>query len=89
MAPTKPSSFTARLELGRDGVRALHRQCGKTGKAVGMARDGFGQMIVDGAGERDAVGAGHQIGGRAGVRQHLHRDARIIHGFEASLADLG
>ena len=79
----------APLELRRAGVRALHRQHGEAREALGMLGDRGGQMVVHLARHGDAVGAGHEIGAGAGVGEHLHGDAGLVHRREALLADLG
>ncbi len=76
------------LQFGRNDVRTLHRKVGKAGKAVRMTGDRLCQMVVDVARHRHAVRAGDEVGARAGDRQHLHRDACLIHRFEPALADL-
>ena len=81
--------FHGTLEFDGGGVGTLHRQRGETGKAVRAARDRGGQMIVELARERHAIGAGKQIRTRAAVGKHLHGDAGVVHRLEPDLADLG
>jgi len=54
-----------------------------------MAGNGRGQMIIELAGERNAIRARHQIGAGPCVREHLDGDPRRVHGLEARLADIG
>jgi hypothetical protein len=81
--------FHGALEFDGGCIGTLQRQRSEAGKAVGVARDRGGQMIVELARERDAIGAGQQIRTRAAVGQHLHGDAGLVHRFEPDLADLG
>ncbi len=76
-------------ELAGGGIRALHRQDGEPGEAIWMAGNGGRQMVVHLAGDGDAFVAGHEIGAGAGVGQHLHRDAGLVHRPQTPLADLG
>ena len=76
-------------QLRSAGVGALHRQHGKAREAGRIAGDGRRQMVVHLARDGDAVRARHEVGTRTGVGEHLHRDAGLVHGLQASLADLG
>ena len=76
-------------QLGNAGVGALHRQHGKAREPARIAGDGHRQMVVHLSRDGDAVRARHEVGTRTGVGEHLHRDAGLVHGLQASLADLG
>jgi len=43
-----------------------------------MARDCCGEVVVHLARDGDAVGAGHEVGAGAAVREHLHGDAGFV-----------
>ena len=89
MAPTSFRSFTARLSSAAQASGLAIGSAAKPAKRLGcLAHDGR-QVVVQLAGERDAVRAGHQIGAGAGVGEHLHRDAGVVHRLEPLLADLG
>ena len=76
-------------ELVNRGIRALHWQYGETGKTFGVTGDSRRQMVVHRPRNPDTIGAGHEIGAGTAIGEHLHRDAGLIHGLQAPLANLG
>jgi hypothetical protein len=68
-------------ELGDSGVRTLHWQYGETRKTLGMTGNRRRQMLVHLARNPDTFGAGHKVRAGTAVREHLHGDARRIHGL--------
>ena len=85
----KPEFLHRARKFHRRSVRRLHRQHGKSREAIGMAGDRRGEMIVHLPRDGDTLGAGHEIGTGARVREHLHGDAGLVHQAQALLADLG
>src|SRR5256885_2056625 len=57
----------AARKLNGAGVRALHRQHGKAREALRKFDDRRRQIIFHLARQRDAVGAGHEIGAGGGI----------------------
>src|SRR5437667_331355 len=76
-------------ELGRGSVGTLQRQRGEAREAIGMPRNGMGEVIVHLVGQGDAVGPGHEIRAGTAVREHLYRNACLVHGLQATFADFG
>ena len=74
--------------LGR-GIGRLHRQRGEAGKARRIFGASRGEMIVDFLRHRHAVRAGHEVGPRTAVREHLDVDAGFVHGLEPRFAEIG
>ena len=62
---------------------------GKAGVARGMELDCRCQRIVQLARQRHAVRTVDEIGAGPGSRQHLHRDAVLVHRLQAGGAELG
>ncbi len=88
-APSETQFPDRANELGGHRVGALHRQHGKTREPFGVTRNRGRQMVVHLARDRDALGAGHEVRARTGIRENLHADAGLIHRLQAPLADLG
>ena len=61
---------------GQASGLAIGSRIGETGELVAMFRHRGGEMIVHLARERDAVGAGHEIGAGARIGKHLHCGCR-------------
>src|SRR5262249_62354689 len=66
--PADEADFFARaLELDTRRIGSLHWQAGKAGEPIRVARHRRGEMIIEFARQRDAVGAGKEVRTRAAV----------------------
>ena len=59
--------FDRALELDNRRIGSLHWQAGKAGEPIRVARHRRGEMIIEFARQRDAVGAGKEVRPRAAV----------------------
>ena len=77
--PTEAEAAGGALEFRRRLPRIAGRQRGEAREAAPVAGDRPGQGVVGPAGGRDALLAGHALGGRLDVRQDLHIDPGRVH----------
>ena len=85
----KAKVFDRAFKLVGRCVGRQQRQVREAAVARGVAGAGLGQCVVVGARQVDARLARHEVGARAGDRQHLHGDAAGVHVRQARGAELG
>jgi hypothetical protein len=76
-------------ELGNGGIGALHRSTAKPAKRSGWRAMAAARWSFIARRHADTIGTRHEVGTGTGVGEHLHRDAGLVHGLQAPLADLG
>ncbi len=85
--PWKPEVLDRALQFVGRRVGRQQRQVREAAVAGGVAGAGLGQCVVVGARQVDARLARHEVGARAGDRQHLHGDAAGVHVRQARGAE--